>query len=309
MADPKEPEDIDFRGRAQRHLETARRHIASLDGSRLVYAALELRMAIEAMAFDLFEAYLEEVSDDAMKSWQPRKVLEELATIDPFSKVSWTLSVETPEGEKVIGVEDRMEIKWAYDKHNALGSFLHEQTYAQIKKGREKNPDRLKEMCVEIGDRLQAIIGSELFRIKMDTFLSFACFCGHKIPVRTSTLQDQTAYKCKNCERWYDRANKSSTRVSLRQFGWQCANKHINVMAAHELKKGKRYRCKECGEMGEAYRLTFIVADALRNKAFDGNPPEHELRDLGEFIEPSISDDESIEIREFPAVPAETNGG
>jgi hypothetical protein len=74
------PNLIPFREYARVHVSAARALLAG-DGPQLRYACLEIRLAIEALAYAVFQNYLEDDSSDvkaAQADWQPSKVLEAL---------------------------------------------------------------------------------------------------------------------------------------------------------------------------------------------------------------------------------------
>jgi hypothetical protein len=63
------------------------------------HACLELRQAIEYLAHQQLEAYLDEVPDDAMRKWTPRDVIAQMLEVDPTADKSSTIAIgieETP---------------------------------------------------------------------------------------------------------------------------------------------------------------------------------------------------------------------
>jgi hypothetical protein len=76
---------IDFRLRGRRYLDAAHRLPESGDSASLRYACLELRMCIEALAYDRLQAYLPEVPNSVMKKWTPRHVL----AVQPLERSGW----------------------------------------------------------------------------------------------------------------------------------------------------------------------------------------------------------------------------
>ena len=73
----------DYRGEARTLLELARRELDSGDDIRLRYAALNLRLAMEAITYDRAYAYRAEIPPQEYETWQPKKVLQLLLEIDP----------------------------------------------------------------------------------------------------------------------------------------------------------------------------------------------------------------------------------
>jgi hypothetical protein len=72
-----------YRSIAERCLERAEIEIAADDADRLKYAALELRMALEALTYDRSYAYADDLPSRAWKDWQPRKFMAALLNLDP----------------------------------------------------------------------------------------------------------------------------------------------------------------------------------------------------------------------------------
>jgi len=67
-----------FREQARKHLKSAEELLCG-EGQQLVYACLELRLAIEAIVYETLQAYEKNLSPDvaeAHQHWQPNKVLE-----------------------------------------------------------------------------------------------------------------------------------------------------------------------------------------------------------------------------------------
>lgn len=95
-----ETPEINFRGQAINHVKSARELLARTDEQSPVYACLELRFAIEALLFDLLQRYTREVSYGAMEKWTPKKVLDELLSIDPEVTESRTITIKPHGGAK-----------------------------------------------------------------------------------------------------------------------------------------------------------------------------------------------------------------
>nr|WP_042672687.1 hypothetical protein [Methylobacterium sp. B34] len=68
----------DLRERARDHLQRASEHLASGDDAQLRYAALEQRMCIKALAYDLLQLHRSEASFSLMRRWQADQVLKKL---------------------------------------------------------------------------------------------------------------------------------------------------------------------------------------------------------------------------------------
>ena len=140
---------MDYRHEAQLALDRAKENIKKNDIHALRYAALELRMALEALIYQKAKNYKEELPEKDMDTWQPRQLLIKLIEIDPDADkgASVAVGIEEEYGQPAkemnfIGSEKVLilaEIKKYYDR---LGSYLHTPTIKQIKNN--KTPSKEK---------------------------------------------------------------------------------------------------------------------------------------------------------------------
>jgi hypothetical protein len=94
---PRTEMQFDYRSKARAHVQTARELLNSNDAREAEYACLELRMAIEALTYDVFRQYSFEVPSEAMDKWTPKKVLEELLHIYPDVDKTTSIRIGFPD--------------------------------------------------------------------------------------------------------------------------------------------------------------------------------------------------------------------
>ncbi len=112
------PPGLPYRPRAREHLARAREDLARGDPYSTLAACLFLRMAIEALAYDLLEAYRAEVDFAAMRKWQPGKVIEELLEIDAGADRGVSLALHDADGTEILsGEERRLKADWIAEAH------------------------------------------------------------------------------------------------------------------------------------------------------------------------------------------------
>ena len=150
MPPPDPNSRYDYHSRASTHVKAGREQLKADDRFGSIHACLHARLAIEALAYDLFQDYLFEVSAEAMAGWTPKDVLNELLYIDSeaCSPISVTIGFQSEDGyrqEIDLGGNPRMRVAWARKMHNALGSFLHQPTVRQTM--REPDADLLSRLC------------------------------------------------------------------------------------------------------------------------------------------------------------------
>ena len=155
----------DFREIAHLHHSAAKRLLQKQEVRYVRYACLELRLAIEALVFELLEVYLSEVSNSVMKKWTPRKIMDELlrATGDVDSSITIHVAVD-PAGDDedednwmFAGTEYRFTAKWADKAHNALSNFLHIPTLKQQAEARVPNAQSMKSKAQDIFSELDKV--------------------------------------------------------------------------------------------------------------------------------------------------------
>src|SRR5258705_488452 len=113
------------------HVLTARQLLACEDEPHLRYAALELRMAIEQLFYKLLPSYREELPDDLLKQWQPKKLIDALIDCNPDVEQNFTLTFadELPDGKPgpamMVGRYKAVNRKLLRQYYHKLGSLLH----------------------------------------------------------------------------------------------------------------------------------------------------------------------------------------
>lgn len=94
-----------FRQTAREALARANAELAGGEDHRVRYAALELRLAMEALAYDRAQLYKEERPPSESSTWQPGKLIKVLIEIEPHANTNSRLrfkeeaSQNTPEGD------------------------------------------------------------------------------------------------------------------------------------------------------------------------------------------------------------------
>lgn len=192
-----------MRQQARERLVQAKALIAKGDEDSIRYACLELRLAIEYISYQLLQAYLEEVPDEAMRKWTPRQVIEQMREVDPSADNSSMLAVGIEETYGVpskemsaMGEDRRFSLKWANSNHNALGNFLHSPTLYQLETGQAPSIEKMLKKASEITDTIQHILDAPLFNVNFGLFFEFECHCGNLIKRRDGSFKKEDGIKC-----------------------------------------------------------------------------------------------------------------
>ncbi|MEM7408894.1 MAG: hypothetical protein AAF430_01500 [Myxococcota bacterium] len=249
-----------FRNLAREALDRASEMTRAGDHG-LRYAALELRLAMEALTYDRAEAYRSEIPPEEYLTWQPRKLLALLLEIDPHADASSTLrfGIETEFGERPdemreIGAEvvlDNSALKKHYD---ALGSYLHMPTLGQLDQATDSERlARLRSRCAEVAAKLEDVLASGVFNLTFGNFATIQCGrCAKPIRKRIPDAQEREA-RCFACGAVYTVRENSDRGVTWRpaQEKAVCPGPECDVAVwiwKDEIEVGTRWTCEGCGK-------------------------------------------------------------
>lgn len=251
---------MDYREQARQAYIRAMELLKDADPHKLKYAALELRLALEALTYKKAETYKEELSAVDLEKWQPRKLLELLLEIDPTADQSPTVSfgLEEEHGKPAKEMKrfgtDRVlslaEIRKYYDR---LGSYLHTPTVAQTAKGQVEAIDKARVRCTELVGVLTQVFSSRIFNVDFKSVAKIHCNrCNKEIARRIPPKQDSLVAKCIHCPATYTLTIGDGNEVQWapRLDEVECANPSCNTKSAiweREQKLGSWWKCHGCG--------------------------------------------------------------
>jgi hypothetical protein len=186
----------DYRCLAKQRLEKATQLLEVGNDDGLIYACLELRRCVEALAYDLLKAYLNEVPLSAFETWQPDKVMKELLQVDPRADRSATISMQkdATETEPVgpwihIGEERRLKAPRLAKMFHQLGNALHVPTIRQLQKGAEPDHTLIRKRAQQIRDELDHVLAAKIWNAHFSVSVTVKCSeCETPIKRATSYL-------------------------------------------------------------------------------------------------------------------------
>jgi hypothetical protein len=279
MPPPNERQRIEYRSKAQAHVKAARRFLRSSDDPFApIYACLQARFALEALAYDRLQDYLFEVSAEAMNGWTPKAVLNELLYADPDAcspialTFGWRPDPNAPEQEIHLGESYRFSAIWANKMHHALSSFLHQSTIKQTTTMGEPGADtgqRARETSEEALQELDRVLASSVTGFRAHHLVRTQCKCGSQIARDLEFIEAGKIVACSACGRLYNLRHVESRdgfEFWPQQASWTCVDcKTFNSMDAYELKSAKIVECSGCHEQFKLETkpiLTRIVSPA-----------------------------------------------
>ena len=265
---------MSYRDAAKEALKRAKEALDNGSDHYLKYAALELRMALEALIYERAGLYTEELSNKALSTWQPGKLLNILLEIDPYTDKSATIfiGVEEEYGKpsknmKPLGKERVLsldEIKKFYDR---LGSYLHTKTKEQIEKKKGASPEKIRAYCNELHEIINEVVNSPVFNFNMKTTSKRICEkCGTEIIRRIIPSKESFTANCIECGVSYKVTPQQNNEVLWEPIGTKvtCANKSCDsdlFLFESEIKVGTYWVCKKCNMRNHIGLALFLAPD------------------------------------------------
>lgn len=244
------------------HLNRAKALIEAGDMASLEYASLELRFALEKVAYQKLKLRIKSVPPDELRKWQPKKVIDTLEEmVDPHISQDAAYRFALEQGsEEDMKMRDLGTVKGVSSKEigkhwQKMSSFLH------AKFPKENQPffdefsvpsDAVKHLMATV-DYIEALIASR-FDAHFSETVDFDCYlCNGKIIRNQDKIKDGDIVKCSNS---------------------QCGALHIAgvdednyTFKAYQI----AHKCSHCEEIGyiDAHKIVDMPHDQAVNYACD----------------------------------------
>lgn len=248
------------------HIERAHEHIDSGNSDRLAYACLELRNALERIAYQKLQLRLDKITIEEIGAWQPRRAMDRLMElVDERLTKDSTLSIApeseagkpATEGFVTVGQNKGISPREIGKHWQKLGSFLH---IRMPKKKGERSPAPDKAI---LRAYLQDVITyiEEATSTRFDSHFSqnvtFQCGkCGQSIVRNSELIKEQDVVQCQNpqCTASYVTHVKDGeftfepyqVTLDCKSCG-ETASVEANAFLAMRTNEGKIWACEECG--------------------------------------------------------------
>ncbi|MET0397069.1 MAG: hypothetical protein ABW277_09625 [Longimicrobiaceae bacterium] len=250
---------MNYRDNAHLSLNAAKGELASGDDARLKYAALELRMSMEALTYDRALAFKDEFPPDEYQTWQPRKVMSVLLEIDSSADADTSLSIGAEQEYGVpapimqsLGAERVLKMDALREHYDALSSYLHVPSMKQNMEGKTVDTAKLRKRCEKLAGLIGDVLSSPIFNVTLGVFAKMNCFrCERLIRKRVRDGQETTA-ECFDCHGTYSLVPVENGQIEWRPKGQEvhCPADGCNGTAflwEADIQVGKHWKCKSCG--------------------------------------------------------------
>jgi hypothetical protein len=254
--------------------------MASQAETRLRYAALELRQAMEALVYDRALAFKDDIPPEQLKIWQPRKLMGVLLQIDPSINFASTIAIgeqpdlgtrAPPEVMRVIGTDTPLTLKDLKDHYDALGSYLHVPELERLMSGNLPDMDKLRARCDAIVSIVDKVLSSRIWNSTFGNYATLdACMnedCQQPIKKRLPHGQQEIDARCFSCDAEYTIKYGSGDHTVEwipKQIPVKCPTPHCPRtmhLWPHEVRPGTNWTCHDCGAKQEI-ALSVIAKDS-----------------------------------------------
>lgn len=248
----------DFRRDARAALARARTELDSKQDERIRYAALELRMCIESLAYERALDYEDDLPPSEYETWQPKKLVELLIDIEPTADKGGELRIklETAPGEpeqpwQPLGEERVFGLKQIGDHYHRLGSLLHQPTLKNLLKD-SLSLSKYRDRCADLVKELDAVLSSPIYNMHFRSHVTFACECGKNIRKRVKVDGSDTTATCE-CKAQYLLRNQPGTDgYRFERVGTKIPCKTpgcdvVTFVGKEHIKHGTKWMCEGCG--------------------------------------------------------------
>lgn len=199
----------------------------------LRYAALELRLCIEALTYEKLRSFSAMIPESVLETWQPPQAVRALLEFEPEADGSFTIyaGVEEEYGKSAphmqfVGRHNSLGLKWLRKHYNKLGNFLHAPSPIA-----NASPDvrKLKEYLAEVVSDLEAPLNSTILGGSIREVFSFICGkCTNPVVCNARTVASLHKATCFNpqCSAEYHVTISSEGQATFQLMvtAFECAN-------------------------------------------------------------------------------------
>lgn len=170
---------------------------------------------MEALTYDRALAYAHDLPKSEIGTWQPKKVLAVLLSLDPLADTGRSLSMSkqpytgTPadiEDMLDFGTETVLNLKAIKHHYDPISNRLHMPTIKQMEENGPHDPERLRKRLDRVLTHLEAVIASPVFNITtMGRNSQISCLrCSHRIRRAIEDGAPGGKAHCPECGLGYD---------------------------------------------------------------------------------------------------------
>lgn len=263
------------------HFERASELLAADDPTEYRHAALELRLAIEALTYEKAEGFRRHLPASFFETtWQPPHILKRLKQVDDIADRSFTLRMgdvivedqpQAPNSWQTIGNHHALTAAWLSKNYRALGSLLHLPVF-----GGKAELGEMRSRLLAIAGEISAAGASTIRSMSMAQIVSATCeICAGPICASVPWVQAQGLAQCLNpkCEaEYFAELIEDGARFSLRAYTHTCKCGQSLQLELRKLQDGLEVSCAACRQryrVNQSWNIGRLVepADARESES------------------------------------------
>lgn len=236
-------------------LAKANAHIERGGADDLRYAALELRICLEAITYRKLGGMKKYLSEKQLATWQPPQAVKMLLEIDPNADQDFILnggfepSLGAPPKHMFrLGEHLTFKSGWLRRHYNKLGSYLHQSNPFALRPAEGISAGYLAEVATDVARVLQSTIHSAWFGASY----SFTCkLCESGITVTEARVAGGSPISCfnSNCIAQYLPEKTTDTKVVFKHMAtaFECLTCENQIKLDEvRIAIGTEFACKTC---------------------------------------------------------------
>lgn len=265
-----------FRERARTLLQSAIGILNTEDDSQLDVVAMRLRKAFECLTYEYATIYLDELTDQDLTIWQPRKLMDRLVELDPIAGIDLELSIQNPDtGEWVsLGKQASLNVKDIRKSYGKLSRLMHHPSLQQLLDAQYENKADDRRACEAAAKRLERVLSSTLWNVALPTagFLSFSCpSCQARVTRRLTALIEgphdiapSINADCPKCPASFtvELPSRDEAVWSENTIVVSCPNPDCSEQARvwqRQCREGEEIECAKCKEIATVKRVSVLA--------------------------------------------------
>lgn len=183
------------------HIDRAKDLLNQDTETSLRYAALELRLSLEYIAYRQLQQYGDVFPSGVIGTWKPDQIVRLLASFDPISENEGELSFAIPPSNggmptNWMSLGNTKAIPWRKFRsyYQKLGSFLH--APAPKRAGPERKP-LSKDLFQDVVEAIENVMTASLI-MAIQNVISAHCECGTIIHIGEAEFIEGETLSCPN---------------------------------------------------------------------------------------------------------------